>query len=131
MFKIEPKVIDEWYVVFEMAIRTRWYTRLLHKEINHCYIMKKSPGGEFWQIINPTYNCIDIDLRVVSTFPTAESFAGPYAEVIRVEVNIEPFNNSCQLGIISCVDVARRCLGIRSFRVQTPYQLFKYLRKVS
>lgn len=130
MFSIKPRISQTWYIVFEDSIKKRWYTRYLQKGFSHCYLMQKSEAGLFWIIVNPVWSHVLIDYRLVKTFPSPRDYTGEYATIIEYSPFIDPYNHACILGINSCVDVIKRIIGLKLFRIFTPYQLFNYLRRL-
>jgi len=128
MFLIKPRIRQKWYVVFEPAGRKQWFHRFLEKDFTHCYLMTKSEAGLFWIIINPAWETIHIDYRLVETFPNARDYAGDHAIIVEYETSIQQGFIGCQLGILTCVDLAKRVLGIKSYKIWTPYQLYRRLR---
>ena len=91
--------------------------------------MTKSEADLFWLVINPHWSHTEIDYRLVDTFPQARDYTGLEATVVEYTTSIDTMQKCTQLGILTCVDVSKRHLGIRAHTVFTPYQLFKYLRK--
>lgn len=130
MFLIKPRISQTWYIVFEDTIKKHWYTRYLKKGFSHCYLMQKSDGGFFWNITNPVWSHVLTENRLVKTFPSPRDYAGEYATIVEYSPMIDPYNNVCILGINSCVDVIKRAIGLKIFLIFTPYQLFKYLRRL-
>lgn len=129
MFKIKPRIEETWYIVFEEALKRKWYFKWFKPGFTHCYIMKKSEGGCFWLVVNPVWSHVIVDYRSVETFPTVRDYAGSHALVLEYKAFIDPYSKVWALGVNSCVDVVKRFLGIRRFTLFTPYQLYKYLRK--
>lgn len=89
--------------------------------------MTKTEAGLFWIVVNPYWSLIDLDYRMVETFPTPRDYAGDHAVIVEYEAVIDPMCHASQLCIISCVDIVKRFLGIRSYKVWTPYQLYRRL----
>jgi len=114
------------YVVFQDSI-TLPYLRLLKKGFRHCYILLPLSPNQ-WLELNPMSNQIQIMLR---------GFSCPYdyisylrqdknltiCEVLIQEAELEP----APLGFFTCVEFAKRSIGIHDFFILTPHQLFKKL----
>jgi hypothetical protein len=126
--KIHSRPLQTFYVVFEHSPKRNWLTRYLKDGFTHCYVMHKSSAGLFWIVINPLWSKTLIDYRLVSTFPTARSYAGDHALIIKHTKRIDLRGNCCGLCINSCVDVVKRVIGMDKWYIYTPYQLFKTLR---
>lgn len=101
----------------------------LKPDFSHVYAMKKSPGGQFWIVINPLLACLESELLCVDQYPHPRSFAGIGAIVIPVRAIIKE-KPRWTLCVFNCVEVIKALLGIRAFWVWTPYQLYKYLIKM-
>lgn len=125
MFLIEPRIRRRWFVVFEDPIEPRWFNRFLKKGFGHCYAMARSE--EYWLIINPTLELIEFELRSVGSFKTAHEYAGEHAVVVEIDVSLRPNVSSCSIGLMTCVDVVKRIIGLRGMGVYTPYQLYRRL----
>ncbi len=129
MFKIKPPITEQWFVVFEHSPKKRWYHRYLKPDFHHCYAMKKTAAETTWIVINPHLSHVEIDYRSTDTFPEPIDYAGHYCKIVEFKATIDPMKTTCQLGILTCVDILKRVLGIQSFRVQTPYQLYRHLEQ--
>lgn len=127
MFSIKPPITEQWFVIFEHANKNRWHHRYLKPGFHHCYAMKKTEAGKFWIVVNPQWSHVQLDYRMVDTFPEPRDYAGDYCKIIEFQAKIDPMKTTCQLGILTCVDILKKFMGIKAFKVQTPYQLFKHL----
>ena len=128
MFKIKPKITEEWYLVFDQAAKEHWFHRFIHPEFQHCYAMKKSEAGLFWMIVNPSWSHVSVEYRLATTFPDPRDYVGEYARIVKYQAVIDPQGSCTQLNVLACVDIIKRFLGIRNWRIITPYQLYKYAR---
>ena len=122
-------VEQDWYVVFTNTPGSRGYRKLLKRGFHHCYCMTKSEAGLFWIVVQPHWSHTEIDYRSAEAFPFVEDYTGSEAVVVPYGARIDPKQHCAQLGILTCVDVVKRHLGIRAPLVFTPYQLFKYIRR--
>lgn len=125
MFKVNPKINEEYYIVFEDAPKRRWFTRFLKPGFTHCYVIYKSASGLFWIIVNPLWSHCDVDIRTVETFPEVRDYTGEYAIIVKYHATINPEQTVAQLCFMSCVDVIKRVIGIKKRRIVTPYQLYR------
>lgn len=64
----------------------------------------------------------------VEDFPTPESYWGSTVEVIPYNAKLEEKVNDVFFGVISCVSVVKRVLGIRKRSIITPNQLYRYIK---
>lgn len=106
-------------VVFEAASH-RWISRTLSWP-QHCYVAKKVEGG--WVIIDPVWSHIEVRTEPDGWVPGSDSC------IIETYARICIDSISCAPGLMTCVDVVKRTLGIRSIFIQTPRQLLRYLEK--
>lgn len=124
---IKQQITEDYYIIFCKSKYKAWFMRWFNPDISHVYAMKKSPGGQFWQVIDSYMNYLDISLILIDDYPHPRVYAGDDAVIlpVRVKIGNKPI---WSLGIFSCVDVMKGLLGIRSFLTWTPYQLYKRLR---
>jgi len=127
MYSNELRVEQEWFVVFHTTVGDRWYHRWLKREFHHCYCITKSEAGLFWIAVLPHWSHTEIDYRLADTFPKVTDYTGDNVLILSYTTDIDPMKHCAQLGILTCVDVVKRHLGIRAHLVFTPYQLYKNL----
>jgi hypothetical protein len=125
---IKTPQFEEYYLIFCKSKYNSWIMRLFHPEINHVYAMKKTPGGQFWQIVNPLVNYLDISLALVDTYPHPRLYAEDNSIVIKVRSKINE-QSRFTLCVFNCVEVVKGLLGIKSFWTFTPNQLLNRLRR--
>jgi len=125
MFLIEPRIQREWWIVFEHFSTRKWYNKYLKKGFAHCYALGLCE--DTWVIVNPTDAVLDIELRPVADYPTARAYVGEYAKIIRVEVSLPSEHSSWSFGVMSCVDVMKKLIGLKAWWIVTPWQLYKEL----
>lgn len=118
----------EWYVVFTESGYSSRFMRLLRPGFRHCYAMKKTEGGNFWQIINPRLTYLDVGQVLVSRYPTVRDYAGEDAVILNIESSTEGSKPRGMLCWFNCVEVIKAVLGVKQFFVFTPWQLYNYLR---
>lgn len=118
------------YVVF-VDNTSLWWLRFLKQGFRHCYILlnTKSQYNQ-WIEINPLSNQVIVSEY---NFPSAFDYIKHLQEnkkccVVRVEFNQAPLK-CAPLGIFTCVEFVKRMLGIHSVLVQTPYKLYKKIKK--
>lgn len=105
----------------------KWYMRFLYKPMSHVYAMKKSPGGNFWIIVNHAISGTRIMMESITEYPHPRVYAGINAVILKIETHIDNKKQQSWLCFFSCVDVVKSLLGIKNALVFTPYQLYKYL----
>jgi len=127
MDKINQITVD-CYVIFTRSTYKHWAMRFFYTPISHCYVMIKSDGGHFWHIINPAVTHLSTELALVDDYPHPRQYAGPNAVILPVRSYIRQ-NPRWGFCFFSCTEVVKAILGIKSFWIFTPFQLYKYLTK--
>lgn len=104
------------YVVFERAGK-HWWTRFLHSEIQHCYVLQPEKGR--WLVQNKTIR----DFEVFTVDDISEYIFGN--RVVKCKKNAR---KNALFRPNTCVEYTKAVLGIKKPFIFTAYQLFKYLR---
>ena len=123
---LDDNVIEEWTVVFRDPIKYHWCQKYLKKGFLHCFAFKRSPGGQFYMVVDPARSHIHIDLLPCND----ETFQAPtknnhYVTIIK-SINLDYDRGGfCRF---NCVEVVKGLLGISAPWAITPYQLFRRLR---
>jgi hypothetical protein len=105
------------YVVFEPA-RSHWIRHILDESIGHCYIIEPFNGK--WLVLNKS--CAGLDFFVISEI-------GDKIHSKRFIKCEHKGNSSIGFTLNTCVSLVKSRLGIVNPFIQTPKQLYKYLRK--
>lgn len=115
------------YVVFQDET-SLWWLRLLKPGFRHCYVLYPLAGGGSFLELNPLSNCFLV--RRLTVTP-----AGDYLRRLRrrgctvcrisqTDVPVRP----APWGPFTCVEFVKRLLGIRSWFIITPFQLYKNIK---
>lgn len=117
---------EQWTVCFSKAIRKHWVQRFLHKDFQHCYAFKISPGGKFFIIVDPIRSYTVVDLVPA----TEEEFKALTENVtfLNIVATIDLNNDRGHFCRINCVEVVKSFLGLKSFWTFTPFQLYRKLK---
>jgi len=107
-------VSTEVYIAFTKAKST--IARFLHPEISHCFAFWYQDG--VWVAFDKNIDRDDIFISKEINDIIAESL------VVRVPVKEMPGR---LIGINTCVSAVKRRIGLKDWKIQTPYQLFKRL----
>lgn len=117
-----------WHVVFCSSTIKHWLLNRL--KYGHVYAMRKSPGGQYWTVIDPTTSCIDATIVPVEICATPMDYKKTALKSIRVIVKPEEKDRfTFGFDFLSCVLVIKHLLGISRRRIVTPNQLLKYLEQ--
>lgn len=118
--------IEEWYIIFTATTLKHWIFRFIDSELQHCYAVKESEGGEFWIVLDSKNAFTQVKLVAKSIHPHIRSMS-PDGVVLKVRAKINPSLNRHTLCILNCVELVKSVLGIKAFWCWTPKQLYKRL----
>ena len=118
--------LQKWHIVFKPTTLKHWVFRWLEPYFQHCYAVKESPGGQFWIIVDSKSCYMDVRIESKRDYPTIRSLC-PDSVILSIKAIIDPDAYRYTLCVFNCVEVCKSVLGIRSFWVFTPYQLYKRL----
>jgi hypothetical protein len=124
------KVREDWFVVFVDSQRPTRFLRWLQPSFQHCYMMKKSPGGAYWLILNPVRSHLSVSMELVSDYPHPREYE-PQAVILPITVIADGVTPRGGLCWFNCVEVCKSIMGIKAFTVFTPFQLYKHIRSLS
>ena len=121
---LHGKSLAEYYIVFK---RSELAMPFIDRDYSHVYAVKWD--GYFWQMINPALGytdifvlpCFDPDIRVALA-------AEEYTDIIKVSAwrKIGRWRTPWPMPF-TCVEQIKALLGISSWWILTPRQLYKYL----
>ena len=104
-----------------------WWARFLKPGFRHCFIAL-CPGS-CWIILDPLSHQMEIRLEVVGReFDLARWYRRHGLVVVETVLGEAPKKIAPAM-IFSCVEMAKRILGIHRRFILTPWQLYKYLEK--
>lgn len=114
----------DWWLVYQNSESPRPWMRVLKRGFEHVIALRRD--GRVWVLVSPGFSFVDVqlirdDMTPWQMFPqaTVQHVVAMRTERLAFEFHIGP---------LTCVDVAKSLLGIRSWWVRTPWQLFKYCR---
>lgn len=116
-------IISVW-VCFTGETELKWLS-LLKKGFKHCCILIEYETH--WFVLDPlsTYTEVEVISKIQSgNLPLFLSSQNYF--VLKAPLNREGIKPHT-IGIYSCVSFVKKILGIKSWRVQTPWQLARYL----
>lgn len=102
--------------------------KLCRRGFRHCFMMMQQ--DDRWILIDPRSNKTDVQI-----LPHPKSFNFPryYSEqgkiVVKIPEIIAP-NKIMSPFPVSCVETLKRMIGLHTWWVMTPYQLYKHLQKI-
>ena len=121
------KVTEDWHIIFKRSPLKHWLFSWLDSEIQHCYAVRESDGGQFWIIINSMSSHTDVRIESKLHYPDIRDLE-PDSVILSIRAIIRPENYRYTFCVNNCVETCKSLLGIRDFWLWTPYQLYKRLR---
>ena len=122
---------NEWLVFFYTPFNPPWYTKWRKKGFTHVGAMNFYPEFDCWMLLEWLYGRLHVEL-----------IDGPEAQKILSyvkrlngkvlkgrEMDTPNFRGEWWVKEHSCVSYIQRLIGLRSFWMFTPYQLFCALKK--
>jgi hypothetical protein len=111
-------------VVFSGRTGVRWL-RWLKPGYRHCFVAVDD--GIEWLTVDPLLHRLEIRASgLPSAFDLAAEYRRRALDVIEVVPEAVPLRRA-PLGLFTCVETAKRLLGVRARRVLTPWQLRRWL----
>ena len=100
--------------------------RWLKPGYRHCFVAVDD--GIEWLTVDPLLHRLEIRASgLPSSFDLAAAYRGMSLDVIEIVPAAVPLRRA-PLGLFTCVETAKRVLGIRARWVLTPWQLQRWLR---
>ncbi len=113
-------------VVFSPDADLKWL-RVLKAGFRHCFIVLESGGS--WVVYNPLLHRTDISVvGGGDIFELMRLYRGRGMRVVPWVVR-QPPEHPAPIALYTCVEAAKRILGIHARRVLTPWNLYIFLNK--
>ena len=103
---------------------TLWWMRFLKKGFYHCIVALGN--GKEWTVIDPLLHYTD--LFVLKNTDIKKFFLTHEYRIVELPLK-EPKKIQLRVMPYTCVETAKRFLGVEKSLIFTPYSLFKYLNK--
>jgi hypothetical protein len=118
-------LVDVWLVFYDVPRGYRFW-RWMKPGFNHVEVWRLDRGA--WARVDPCLELLNAEVYLkppweTGLFPGAKFLR--YTKLVKLGGIREPF----MLGPITCVELVKAVLGIRTVFIRTPYALYKYLRK--
>lgn len=127
------KKVCEWYVLYHP--RTPFYrlSGLMKQGFRHVELVRPYRYGPaytdtMWLHLLPTFESLDAEICMDPRPPWVKCPDSTVQKVTAVR-SMPSVREWFHVGPVSCVEVAKFALGIKSFWVNTPFQLYKYIAK--
>jgi hypothetical protein len=114
-------------VVFSGRTGVSWL-RWLRPGFRHCFVALDD--GIEWLTVDPLLHRLEVRASgLASDFDLARE----YRRMGLIVLEVAPaavVMRAAPLGLFTCVETAKRLLGIRAWHVMTPWQLYRFLRQL-
>lgn len=104
-----------------------WWLRFLKRGYRHCFALLNN--GKQWISIDPLSPHMDITVHDVPYDYDLPAWLDKQGHKVLAAPYQRHSRKPAPWALFSCVEVVKRVLGIRSVRVITPYQLYRFVEK--
>jgi hypothetical protein len=118
----DKRIVDIWLAFYDRPRDRGFFWRFVKPGFRHVEVWKYN--GIFWLRIDPAMEHLDFTADIG---PPWVSLAHLKPTVLRVTRAVPALKvrEPWFVGPVTCVEIAKACLGMRDFFVRTPYQLYK------
>ncbi len=104
--------------------------KFLKAGFRHCFVIIND--GQKWMSIDPLspYTDIEVYHHIKYDFDLPAWFQNKSFKVAPSRLN-KKHKKPAPIGFFTCVEAAKRLLGIHCFYILTPWQLYRYLQKTN
>lgn len=122
----DKRIIDAYLVFYDRDEGRGGWWRLLKPGFRHVEVW--TFNGIFWLRVDPAMEHLHVTADVG---PPWKSLAHLNPKVLRVQraVPARKVRDPFFVGPVTCVEIAKACIGLRDAFVRTPYQLYKKLSR--
>lgn len=122
-----------WYLVYHRSTENRWWNRYLDPALQHVQLWRPVSYGPrisdtLWLLFDPGMECVVVDAVFRPDPPWSGNSALTVQRVLAVCTE-KRVRNWFSFGPITCVEIAKACLGLNSMWLRTPRQLHTYVAK--
>lgn len=121
-----------WYVVYMETPAPRFWKPFLQRGFYHVQLWRPERFGPevndiMWLVVDPGMESANAHVVMDPVPPWQKSPTEYKVQYVEVAISLRRIRDWFHVGPITCVELAKAFLGIRSFFVRTPYQLYKYV----
>lgn len=116
----------EWFVCFKDVKESHWFQKYLKPGFKHCYAFSLSPGGQFYQVVDPAraFTLVELYPKTDEMFDELTN-CNEYVKIVSVIDREKHRGTICHF---NCVEVVKSLIGMDSFFTFTPYQLYRKIK---
>ena len=120
---------SEVYIFFENA-DSLWWLQFLKKGFRHCFLLLVARENKTAILLNPRSNQTDVELFSNCDIDDLIKSYASYPERTMQRLHFFPtIYQPAPIMFFTCVEFAKRILGIHDITIITPYQLYKKIKK--
>jgi len=116
----------EWWLVYGETDVEWWWNRWLKPGFRHVHAMRRD--GRVWVEVRPHAEFANVDIRRTDATPW-DLYPGHRIQHVIVMRTPGRLRAPFFMGPLTCVELIKTLLGIRSFWLRTPFQLFNYCKR--
>lgn len=121
-----------WYVVYLETETPRFWKPFLKKGFYHVQLWRPERFGDrpsdiFWVVVDPGIERASNNI-VFDHIPPWQKGIPCKVQFVRCATSANRVRDWFHIGPVTCVDIAKAFLGIRTTFVRTPWQLYKHIR---
>jgi hypothetical protein len=125
--------VRDWYLVYHPRVPWFKWMRHLKQGFRHVELarpVRYGPGFNevVWLHVLPTIETLDAEIAFDST-PPWERCPNSVVQRVRVSRPEGRIYKWFHFGPVSCVEIAKYALGINSWRIWTPWQLYNFIQR--
>jgi len=107
-----------------------WWLRFLKSGYRHCFVILNN--GKQWMSIDPLAPFTDIEFydHIQYDFDLPSWLREQGYEVIQASIN-KSHKHPAPFMLYTCVESVKRILGLHYWRIMTPWQLYRFLKRHS
>lgn len=126
--EVAPPLYSRALVVFSGRAGVSWL-RWLRPGFRHCFVALDD--GIEWLTVDPLLHRLEVRASGLSSeFDLASEYRR--MDLVVLEVALAPVAlRAAPPGLFTCVETAKRLLGIRAWRILTPWQLYRFLSRAA
>jgi len=117
----------EWWLVYSEAHRPFWWNRFLAPGFRHVSAYKRD--GRLWVAFIPSGEFLDVRVMRTDHEPWLDD-APTAVQRVTIMRRGGAIRSRFYIGPVSCVEHVKALLGFRAPFVQTPHQLYRYVRRL-
>lgn len=103
--------------------------RFLRRGFKHCYVLLHD--GERWISADPLAHKMEILAHELPSTFNLPAWLRAQGNIVVKAIMNEPVKKPAPVMPLTCVEVAKRILGVHKRTICTPYQLYRHLNKTA